>query len=375
MARATMKCFLLLSFVGRAATSEISLETGSQTLTYSPLSRARVLAVPIANDAENAEYEHSSFWDDNGPLLRDAWKEWEQSTYTESAVSEEFINLMDPSFSEALEKAFANPSEETEANVLSHWSTSYKNSDNETQPLPYGVYATQLLTPTGIFIIRNLLDKAEDSGIPKRRPNGMNRNGFILDREVNGAVPMKSLIDLVEQEIINRVLRPVGRMLFNEYIGCGDDVEYFAFNIRYDGSKDTCNELMQTQDVMLKEHRDASVVTMNINLNLPNETYDGSDVFFREFPSESFGEQAVPYRSDTSLVRFNPGVAIIHLGAHRHGSVPISASSSNSSSGRRYNLVIWLFGKDGDVRIAPYPKEEQMSIVQRWKGCDDLSKQ
>jgi hypothetical protein len=334
-----------------------------------------VLAVPIANDAENAEYEHSSFWDDNGPLLRDAWKEWEQSTYTESAVSEEFINLMDPSFSEALEKAFANPSEETEANVLSHWSTSYKNSDNETQPLPYGVYATQLLTPTGIFIIRNLLDKAEDSGIPKRRPNGMNRNGFILDREVNGAVPMKSLIDLVEQEIINRVLRPVGRMLFNEYIGCGDDVEYFAFNIRYDGSKDTCNELMQTQDVMLKEHRDASVVTMNINLNLPNETYDGSDVFFREFPSESFGEQAVPYQSDTSLVRFNPGVAIIHLGAHRHGSVPISASSSNSSSGRRYNLVIWLFGKDGDVRIAPYPKEEQMSIVQRWKGCDDLSKQ
>jgi hypothetical protein len=203
----------------------------------------------------------------------------------------------------------------------------------------------------------------------------MNRNGFILDREVNGAVPMKSLIDLVEQEIINRVLRPVGRMLFNEYIGCGDDVEYFAFNIRYDGSKDTCNELMQTQDVMLKEHRDASVVTMNINLNLPNETYDGSDVFFREFPSESFGEQAVPYQSDTSLVRFNPGVAIIHLGAHRHGSVPISASSSNSSSGRRYNLVIWLFGKDGDVRIAPYPKEEQMSIVQRWKGCDDLSKQ
>ena len=57
-------------------------------------------------------------------------------------------------------------------------------------------------------------------------------------------------------------------------------------------------------------------------------------------------------------------------GAHRHGSLPISAGKKKGS-GKRYNLVIWLFGFDGDVRISPYSKEEQMNAVERWRGCSN----
>jgi hypothetical protein len=134
----------------------------------------------------------------------------------------------------------------------------------------------------------------------------------------------------------------------------------------------------------LKEHRDASVVTMNVNLNLPEEDqYSGSQVFFRDFPSVSNDEATSVVDDDDNggTVRFTPGMAIVHLGAHRHGSLPITTttlisgndderSSVVATRGKRYNLVIWLFGKDGDVRIAPYKMEEQMNVIQRWRGCN-----
>ena len=37
------------------------------------------------------------------------------------------------------------------------------------------------------------------------------------------------------------------------------------------------------RDFGLKEHRDASIATLNINLNLPKEGFTGSEVYFREF--------------------------------------------------------------------------------------------
>ena len=249
----------------------------------------------------------------------------------------------------ALEDAFNDPSEETESIVKSLWTRPRPNGDRP----PRGVYAIQLLTPAGISRIRNLLDSAASSGIPTRRPNGMNRYGVIVDPNVSGAVPLKSLIALVEGEIIDRVVRPVGRMLFPDRIGCGDDMEYFAFTIRYDGvddeyhvdrdervdgdgeqiAHDEIDSDGPTRDFELKEHRDASIVTLNINLNLPEEMFAGSEVFFRKFPSND--EHAddrwdIPIRGggegdDVGTVRFSPGMAIVHLGAHRHGSLPISA--------------------------------------------------
>merc|ERR1739841_57665 len=134
-------------------------------------------------------------------------------------------------------------------------------------------------------------------------------------------------------------------MLFTDRVGCGDDVEYFAFTIRYDGSDDDAmsDEYLDgdankpKRDFELKEHRDASVVTLNINLNLPEEGYGGSEVYFREYPSEGSTTSADD-REDGGVVSFTPGMAIIHLGAHRHGSLPISTSDGTKSSGKRYNL-------------------------------------
>ena len=271
---------------------------------------------------------------------------------------------MDESLSQAIDNAFASPSEETEAAVKDFWT----NDSCTNQILPKGVYATKLLSPEGISHLRHLLDLASESGIPTRRPNGMNRYGVILDRNVQGAVPLKELTNAVEQ-IVDRVVRPVGRLLYQDRIGCEDDVEYYAFTIAYD----SISTSSLSKDVELKEHRDASVVTLNVNLNLPEEDYGGSEVFFRGHP-DAYGSKNDLFTTeeeDGGTVTFSPGTAIIHLGAYRHGSMPIKASSDNEQiTGKRMNLVIWLFGKHGDVRIAPYAKEEQLTAKQRWHGCN-----
>ncbi len=115
------------------------------------------------------------------------------------------------------------------------------------------------------------------------------------------------------------------------------------------------------------------VVTLNINLILPHEKYDGLGVYFREYlSSDDIGGVPHPEDNDGGIVQFTPGMAIMHLGAHRHGSTPISASSSGSNGGhaKRYNLVIWLFGTDGNVRVAPCEEGERMNIMERWRCCN-----
>eukprot|EP00804_Cyclotella_cryptica_P025599 CCRYP_002833-RA/>CCRYP_002833-RA protein AED:0.00 eAED:0.00 QI:132/-1/1/1/-1/1/1/95/385 len=377
------------SFVvlGGAMAIETIVEADALEKLVGPLVCARMLAVPPAVDVKHAEYEHASFWDNNGLLLRYAWEEWETSTfYADDALSQSLRpeTWINSSLSEAIDKAFSDPSVETEAAVRSQWSNSYQDPDGDIRYLPFGVYATQLLNPSGVSLIRKLLDDAVESGIPMRRPNGMNRNGFILDRQVNGAIPIKFFMDFLEDEIINRVVRPVGRMLFKEFVGCNDDIEYFAFTIIYDGSEINEKEQLQMRDAQLNEHRDASVITMNINLNLPHEHYEGSDVFFRDFPESAVdNEFLVNFGIESpgekvSHVKFSPGMAIVHLGAHRHGSSRIlphtepkkSSVDTAERSGIRYNLVIWLFGKDGEVRVAPYSKHQQMDVVDRWRGCN-----
>lgn len=367
-----------------------SPESPAREVHNSPLELARNLRAPLATDTMNAEYENSSFWDDNGVLIQKAWKEWEGSLEGDISTGSSRGDDVESTLARAIDDAFYNPSQEKESIVRSLW----LNESSDGQPLPKGVYATQLLTPAGIAHIRNMLDKATSSGIPTRRPNGMNRHGVIVDPDVFGAVPMKSLVEMVENEIINRIVRPVGRLLFPDRIGSNDDIEYFAFTIRYDGSDDDSekdatidndrNVNKPKRDFELKEHRDASVVTLNINLNLPEEGYAGSEVYFRDYPEDStdgmtFNDNEQDYslqndRKDGGTVGFSPGMAIIHLGAHRHGSLPISSSADKNGGGKRYNLVIWLFGKDGDVRISPYKKGEQMNVSERWSNAAQIAK-
>ena len=41
-----------------------------------------------------------------------------------------------------------------------------------------------------------------------------------------------------------------------------------------------------------------------------------------------------------------PGVALLHLGGHKHAALPLTA-------GERTNLIIWCTGRHGVVRIRP----------------------
>ena len=343
--------------------------------------------MPQAIDTKDAEFENEQFWNEHGPLIQEAWKEWEishattLSDFNDDGKDQGWI--IDISLAGAIDEAFANPSEGSETAVKSPWK-------NNKRTLPKGVYASQLLSPRGISYLRHLFDQAAASGIPTRRPNGMNRNGAIVDSNIYGAVPVQPMVKAVE-EIIDRILRPAGRMLYQDRIGCDDDLDYYAFTIKYDGSEnescddDTSTSSTRLKDIELKEHRDASVVTLNVNLNLPEEDFAGSEVFFRGYPaadgssSSSDFFAANPNDGHDGTVAFSPGMAIIHLGAHRHGSLPITTKHSDSidSEGKqksgcnqRFNLVIWLFGRNGDVRIAPYLEEEQMTADQRWHGCN-----
>ncbi len=56
---------------------------------------------------------------------------------------------------------------------------------------------------------------------------------------------------------------------------------------------------------------------------------------------------------------FSEGMAILHPGSIRHAALPIN-------DGSRHNLIIWIFGKHGDVRVSPYHKKEQMTQKERW---------
>lgn len=175
-----MVCLITVTFlsVALASASEIgiNIDGSQQILEHSSLQRARMLTVPIAEDIQNAEYEHATFWDDNGPLLHDAWMEWEHSSLQMPPNEHEIMN---PILSNAIDNTFASPTSENEATIKELWTRTFVD-DGKTKLLPEGVYATQLLTPSGIELIRSLLDQAAASGIPKRRPNGMNRYVYVL---------------------------------------------------------------------------------------------------------------------------------------------------------------------------------------------------
>lgn len=230
----------------------------------------------------------------------------------------------------AVENAWESPSLERENAVISLW--------KEVAP---GIYMSRVpfLTSDGIRRIRAHLDAAQQSEIPTRRPNGMNRYGMILHPtdSVDGAVSLQAF-DAFYLELMDTYIRPTMRALFSEYAGDPkDDSDSYSFTIKY--STDS--------DMQLREHSDASLYTLNVNLNLPTETYAGSDLSFL-LPD-----------GGTTTVTLEPGVAIVHLGQTRHQAQPIE-------SGRRMNWIVWVHGEWGYVRIVPYGPQDQMSVEQRW---------
>lgn len=302
------------------------------------LHKARALNVPIASATLNAEFEHADFWEENGDTLRSAWKDFCGEIACSQNDDLSLSDVIDPNLFHAVDAMHTNTTLSNEDRVRLHF--------KETGPSGKGqAYQTKLLSLEGLRVVRDEMDKATSSKIPLRRPNGMNRHGFIIDEKVDGANSLLTLTDFI-QNLIDDIGRPAGRMLFADSVGGEDDIEYFAFTIRYNAE----------EDLELKEHRDASVVTLNINLNLPEENYDGSSLYLLD---EDSGTR--------EYITFEPGMMLIHRGSLRHATLPIT-------EGTRYNLVVWLFGEGGSVRISPYADGERLNLEQRWERPDSKTK-
>ena len=297
------------------------LISGSVTLctAKSALHTARELNSPAASSTVNGESENSEFWEQHAPLLRQAWKEWELN----EAIPNFNLSMIDPELVSAVSAAWKNPSANEDG---------LRKLFTEISP---GVFRFQLFDPSRLHRIRSLIDSIPSSGIPTRRPNGMNRYGCILSPDVDGAVVLEAFNEFNE-ELTEYFIRPLGRFLFPEYVNINDDIESYAFTVRY----------REDEDLSLEEHSDASLITLNANINLPEEDFEGSSIYF-------------VHEGEKHNTSFAPGTALLHRGLSRHAALPLR-------KGTRTNLIFWLFGEYGQVRIAPYSPYERLTPEQRW---------
>lgn len=262
------------------------------------LQKARTLPLPSREAMLRRAPSVQAFWDDNRQLLAQAWAEWELSE-ADLPIPDE--NLLDPRLRLAINNAWADPSKE--ASVKDLWE----------EILP-GVYKAQFFDPTQLARLREYLECVANAKIPTRPPYGiaLNRNGAMLDPRSEGYLAAPNFQAFYRQ-IMDAYMRPIARLLLDTH---GFDNQTFGFSIQYhpEGDKD------------LQPHTDASSATMNINLNLPDEPFTGSEVDFYDKESG---------RAVRTI--FEPGVALIHRGNVPHATHPIT-------SGLRTNMVLWLYG-------------------------------
>ncbi|TYA71389.1 2OG-Fe(II) oxygenase [Seonamhaeicola marinus] len=263
------------------------------------LAQARALTLPSREAMLLREASVSDFWNNNKKLLEDAWTEWEIENKKNLLVPDE--TLLDPRLRQAIKDAWENP--EKENAVADLWE----------EVIP-GVYTAQFFDVERLAEFRKYLEAVANSQIPARPPYGiqLNRHGFMLDERSEGHLAAPNF-QAFYNDIMNRYMRPIARLLLGTY---GYDNQTFGFSIQYNPDKD--------KD--LKPHTDASAATLNININLPDEEFTGSQV---DFYDKATGK--------TVQTIFEPGKAMIHRGNVPHATHPIT-------SGQRSNLVVWLYG-------------------------------
>ena len=434
----------------------------------SALSIALQLVPPIVSVKENGDTEGLEWWLEHENLLQLAWKEWWallNNNINGNATASWSSMIIDPNLNRAIKRTKHQPTIENEKIVHDLWeemncdvkidttiATTTKNHNRHLNNNNNVYMYRNFLTTEGIQLLRYYLDLIEINGIPKRRPNSMNRRGLLLDPTIPGGVGISSSssrgtnnnnsnndeIDYFDlHRVINHLateyLRPLGRSFFPKYAGTPtDDSNHYAFTIKYGNSSSPTSDTntpidIDTDDTIvdreLKEHSDASLYTLNINLNLPNETYSGSSLYFvmenedrddegdddddgttSKIPSAFANTttsgtksytSSIPSTKTCEMVNFEPGMAILHRGMTKHGTLrPIDvdknnySGNGNSNNGNshgngndngnsnqqrsttsRTNLVIWLYGSaplHGYVRIVPYNKNERMSVHDRW---------
>lgn len=269
------------------------------------LEYARATARPSRNAMLERHPSVHTFWNGNRTRFEDAWKEWEAHGQDASIVLDR--SLYAPDLREAIEQSWANPDQENRVKDL--W----------TEVFP-GVYQAQFFDPDRLMELRTYLDRAAHAGIPLRPPYGiaLNRGGAMLDPRSEGHLAAPGFQKFY-RDLMDHFMRPISRLLFPDIMGF--DTQTFGFSIQWQAGKDTT----------LRPHTDASSATLNINLNLPEESFSGSAVRFMD-----------PVERRVESLAFEPGTALIHHGRVPHASEPILA-------GERHNFVLWLYGEQGQT--------------------------
>lgn len=282
--------------------------TASTVMDDSALERAQSLHAPKPRLSYQGEGENDEWWEEHKDLLEAAREQWghkHEELYLK-VTDEKFIGFLDPTLLSAVETR-------DKARF-----SSLLNSTNVED-----VYTVQLFTEGFTKLLLEELDFHEASGIPLRRPNGMNRFGAILQE-----LGLAAMID----SLASTYLIPMARILFQKHVGPANLMHNYPFIVRYQPG----------QDVSLSEHADASTVTVNVCLHA-----DQSVLYFKE--QRSWHEPSPP--KDATFVDLTaPGQAVIHLGRHIHGVAEVTS--------HRANLVVWMFGEHGYVRVAPYEDDE-----------------
>ena len=294
-------------------------------MTQSALERARAVERPTREAMLQRAPEVGQFWHGNQALFEDAWNEWETANGSELDAS-----VYDSRLRTAVEAAWRDP--ENEGAVKELW--------EEVFP---GDYKPQFFDPERLSVLRGYMDRVSDAGIPLRPPYGisLNRSGAMLDPRSEGHLGAPAFQKFY-RDLMDTYMRPVSRLLFPDVTGY--DTQTFGFSIQWQADKDTS----------LRPHSDASSVTLNINLNLPGESFSGSAVSFID-----------PATRQVEKLYFEPGTALIHHGSVPHASEPIT-------EGQRSNFVLWLYGRNGQL---PHPGAAPVEIAPRarWSVPSDPS--
>ncbi|MDP5220102.1 2OG-Fe(II) oxygenase [Ruegeria sp. 2205SS24-7] len=297
-------------------------------MTQTSLQRAHTIKRPSREEMLQRAPSVQYFWDENKTLFADAWSEWEASLGSDLPKLDN--SIFDPRLRDAIETAWTDPNKEGAVKDL--W--------EEVFP---GVYRTQFFNLDQLATLRAYMDAVSEADIPLRPPYGivLNRGGAMLDPRSKGYLAAPTFQSFY-QELMNRYMRPVSRLLFPDVHGY--DTQTFGFSIQWQANKDTS----------LRPHSDASAVTLNINLNLPGEDYSGSAVSFID-----------PDSRRVEKLTFEPGTALIHHGSVPHASEPIT-------SGERFNFVLWLYGDRGQIPMEGAPAPD-IKPAHRWSLPENKS--
>lgn len=285
------------------------------------LSQALTLTLPTRNAVLQRAPSVQQFWHKHATLLEAAWHQWQNTEH--APTFKPSSDLIDQRLRTAVEQASQDPTQESFVKDLC-------------QEVAPGVFKVQFFNSERLAELRTYLDTLANAGIATRAPFGIayNRRGAMLDSRSEGYLAAPSF-QAFYNELTDYYMRPIARLVFPNIYGY--DSQTFGFSIEYQAGMDTS----------LQPHTDASAATLNINMNLPEESYQGSEV---DFYDQATGQ--------VKQLRFEPGEAMIHRGNVPHAAQPIT-------QGTRNNMVLWLYGEKMQIPFSNSPFK-RLSSEQRW---------